>query len=77
MISGHLIGKADKNNEELQESLKARMSWLKIDTIIKIIGLIVSFTLYPPAMMISVYITFLVIVLPAQYKAAKIENRKH
>ena len=77
MISGHLIGKADKNNEELQESLKARMSWLKIDTIIKIIGLIVSFTLYPPAMMISVYITFLIIVLPAQYKAAKIENRKH
>ena len=71
MISGHLIGKADKNNEELQESLKARMSWLKIDTIIKIIGLIVSFTLYPPAMVISVYITFLGIVLPAQYKAAK------
>ena len=47
------------------------MRWLSVDTIIKIIGLIISCTFYPPAMMISVYITLLGIVLPAQYKAAK------
>ena len=70
-ISGHLIGKANRNNEKSQESLKIRMRWLSIDTIIKIIGLIISCTFYPPAMMISVYITLLGIVLPAQYKAAK------
>ena len=71
IISGHLIGKANRNNEKSQESLKIRMRWLSIDIIIKIMGLIISCTFYPPAMMISVYITLLGIVLPAQYKAAK------
>ena len=71
IISGHLIGNANRNDEKLQESLKIRMRWLSIDIIIKIMGLIISCTFYPPAMMISVYITLLGIVLPAQYKAAK------
>ena len=71
IISGHLIGRANRNDEKLQESLKIKMRWLSVDTIIKIIGLIISCTFYPPAMMISVYITLLGIVLPAQYKAAK------
>ena len=66
-----MIGKANRNDEKSQESLKIRMRWLSIDIIIKIIGLIISCTFYPPAMMISVYITLLGIVLPAQYKAAK------
>ena len=71
IISGHLIGKANRNDEKSQESLKIMMRWLRIDIIIKIMGLIISCTFYPPAMMISVYITLLGIVLPAQYKAAK------
>ena len=75
-ISGHLIGKANRNNEKSQESLKIRMRWLSIDIIIKIMGLIISCTFYPPAMMISVYITLLGIVLPAQYKAAKRRREK-
>ena len=76
IISGHLIGKANRNDEKLQESLKIRMRWLSIDIIIKIMGLIISCTFYPPAMMISVYITLLGIVLPAQYKAAKRRREK-
>ena len=76
IISGHLIGKANRNDEKSQESLKIRMRWLSIDIIIKIIGLIISCTFYPPAMMISVYITLLGIVLPAQYKAAKRRREK-
>ena len=76
MISGHLIGKANRNDEKLQESLKIKMRWLSVDTIIKIIGLIISCTFYPSAMMISVYITLLGIVLPAQYKAAKRRREK-
>ena len=76
IISGHLIGKANRNDEKSQESLKIRMRWLSIDTIIKIIGLIISCTFYPPAMMISVYITLLGIVLPAQYKATKRRREK-
>ena len=76
IISGYLIGKANRNDEKLQKSLKIKMRWLSVDTIIKIIGLIISCTFYSPAMMISVYITLLGIVLPAQYKAAKREGKK-
>ena len=76
MISGHLIGKANRNDEKLQESLKIKMRWISVDTIIKIIGLIISCTFYPSAMMISVYITLLGIVFPAQYKAAKRRREK-
>ena len=76
IISGHLIGKANRNDEKLQESLKIKMRWLSVDTIIKIIGLIISCTFYPSAMMISVYITLLGIVFPAQYKAAKRRREK-
>ena len=71
IISGHLIGKANRNDEKSQESLKIRMRWLSIDIIIKIMGLIISCTFYPPAMMISVYITLFGIAFPEQYKAAK------
>ena len=76
IISGHLIGKANRNDEKSQESLKIRMRWLSINIIIKIMGLIISCTFYPPAMTISVYITLLGIVLPAQYKAAKRRREK-
>ena len=76
IISGYLIEKANKNDKELHESLKIKMRWLSIDTVIKIIGLIISCTFYPPAMIISVYITLLGIVLPAQYKAAKRRREK-
>ena len=71
IISGHLIGKANRNDEKSQESLKIRMRWLSIDIIIKIMGLIISCTFYPPAMMISVYITLFGVAFPEQYKAIK------
>ena len=76
IISGHLIGKANRNDEKSQESLKIRMRWLSINIIIKIMGLIISCTFYPPAMTISVYITLLGIALPEQYKAIKRRRKK-
>ena len=76
IISGHLIGKANRNDEKSQESLKIRMRWLSIDIIIKIMGLIISCTFYPPAMMISVYITLFGIAFPEQYKAIKRRREK-
>lgn len=76
IVSGYLIKKANENDKEVQKSVKTRMKWLKIDTIIKIIGLIIACTVYPPAMMISVYITLLAIVLPAQYKETRSKREK-
>ena len=71
IISGHLIGKANRNDEKVQESLKIKMRWLSVDTIIKIIGLIISCTFYPPEKTISNYNTIRGIILTAQDKAAK------
>ena len=71
IISLYLIEKVNKHDEELQESLKIMIRWIKVDISIKIIGLIISCIFYPPAMMISVYITLFGIAFPEQYKAIK------
>ena len=71
IISLYLIEKVNKHDKELQESLKIMIRWIKVDISIKIIGLIISCIFYPPAMMISVYITLFGIAFPEQYKAIK------
>lgn len=43
-------------------------SWAFIDIAIKILGLIIAATVYPPAMIYSVMITLLVLVIPNQIK---------
>ena len=71
IISLYLIEKVNKLDKELQESLKIMIRWIKVDISIKIIGLIISCIFYPPAMMISVYITLFGIAFPEQCKAIK------
>ena len=71
IISLYLIEKVNKHDKELQESLKIMIRWIKVDISIKIIGLIISCIFYPPAMMISVYITLFGIAFPEQCKAIK------
>ena len=71
IISLYLIEKVNKHDKELQESLKTMIRWIKVDISIKIIGLIISCIFYPPAMMISVYITLFGIAFPEQCKAIK------
>ena len=71
IISLYLIEKVNKHDKELQESLKTMIRWIKVDISIKIIGLIISCIFYPPAMMISVYITLFGVAFPEQYKAIK------
>lgn len=76
IISLYLIEKVNKHDKELQESLKTMIRWIKVDISIKIIGLIISCIFYPPAMMISVYITLFGIAFPEQYKAIKRRREK-
>ena len=71
IISLYLIEKVNKLDKELQESLKIMIRWIKVDISIKIIWLIISCIFYPPAMMISVYITLFGIAFPEQCKAIK------
>ena len=66
-------------NEEKKSSTtftQTMIRWIKVDISIKIIGLIISCIFYPPAMMISVYITLFGIAFPEQYKAIKRRREK-
>lgn len=53
-----------------------RRGWSIIDIIIKAVGLILSATVYPPAMLYSVLITLLVLVIPNQVKRMYYEQQK-
>lgn len=48
--------------------------WTVIDILIKIVGLILAATVYPPAMLYSVLITLLVLVIPNQIKRMQTEK---
>lgn len=48
--------------------------WTVIDILIKLIGLILAATVYPPAMLYSVLITLLVLVIPNQIKRMRTEK---
>lgn len=62
------IWKANPSNSQVANMTKQRKKWLRKDLGIKIVGFILSATLYPPAMMYSVLITMLFIVIPNQIK---------
>ena len=55
------LEKANENNKKLKERTIKRINWLYIDIAIKIAGLIVSVFIYPPAMMLSVFITSILV----------------
>lgn len=48
--------------------------WAVIDIIIKLLGLVLAATVYPPAMLYSVLITLLVLVIPNQVKGMQKEK---
>lgn len=52
-----------------------RRGWSLIDLLIKIVGLILAATVYPPAMLYSVLLTLLVLVIPNQIKRMHYENK--
>lgn len=55
------LEKANENNKKLKEKTVKRRNWLHIDILIKIAGLIISIFVYPPAMMLSVLVTSILV----------------
>lgn len=51
--------------------MRHRLDWAWYDVAIKLIGFVISLTVYPPAMIYSVLITLVVLVIPNQLKPAK------
>ncbi|MCC4347159.1 TMEM175 family protein [Limosilactobacillus reuteri] len=69
------IAKSD-SKASLGEWIKQRSrGWMLFDVAIKVIGLILAVTVYPPAMLYSVLVTLLCLVIPNQIKHINREKR--
>lgn len=66
LISYRVLTNYNKNDSEVLEQMKARNRWLVVDIMIKIVGLAVAMTIFPPAMMYAVLLTLIVLVIPNQ-----------
>lgn len=55
-------------NKDIKDFIKGR-KWIKYDIIIKIIGLILSLTIFPPAVMYSILITMVIFIFPLIIKS--------
>lgn len=62
-------------NPTEQANSRFRQRWLALDLLIKIVGLVFSFTIYPPAAMYSVLLTACLIAIPA-HVAESIHRQK-
>lgn len=67
-ISYQELAKENKQDSSVIHQIKNRNHWLYLDIIIKLIGLILSLSFYPPAMMYSVLVTLVTLVVPNQIK---------
>lgn len=60
--------KADSTDEERRDLALHRQRWMWIDIALKLLGLILSVTVFPPATSIAVLLTLLALVIPNQLK---------
>ena len=61
-----------EDNQDVK-SFSSRMSrrnrWMMLDIVIKLVGLTLTIVVFPPAMLLSVLVTLLLIVVPQQLRA--------
>ncbi len=68
------VAKDNQFDEEYNKYLKHRQTyggWIRYDILLKCIGLVLSATMYPPAMLLSVLVTLLFLVIPRQLKGVR------
>lgn len=76
LLSYQTLLKDNALNPQVIQQMKIRNKWLSKDLLIKIIGLILAMTIYPPAMMYSVFLTLVVLVFPNQIRFLKQRQRE-
>lgn len=69
------IARVDANKTLGEWAMRHDRNWTFIDIVIKIIGLAIAVTVYPPAMLYSVLVTLLLLVIPNQIKHEQLERR--
>lgn len=63
------LEKANHHEEEIKEVIADSRKRIYIDIAIKLIGMIIALTVYPPAVMISVLITMVLMMIPTGTKS--------
>ncbi|GAA3637875.1 TMEM175 family protein [Lactobacillus hamsteri] len=58
-------------NEKIRAKSIFRQRWLSIDLVIKILGITIAATIYPPAAMYAVMLAAIIIAVPAHFLEAK------
>ncbi|WP_251717630.1 TMEM175 family protein [Lactobacillus agrestimuris] len=58
-------------NEKIRAKSIFRQRWLSIDLVIKLVGIIIAATIYPPAAMYAVLLAAIIIAIPAHFVEAK------
>lgn len=74
-VAYRTVEKVNSDNEEVLHQMNRRNEWLKKDIGVKIVGLILSITVFPPAMMYSVLLTLLFLVIPNQVQFLKNQSK--
>lgn len=64
----HALEKANHHEKEIRTGIADSRRRLYLDIGIKVIGLVLTFTVYPPAVMISVLITMVLMMIPTERK---------
>lgn len=55
--------------EVFSSRMSRRNRWMMLDIVIKLVGLTLAIVVFPPAMLLSVLVTLLLIVVPQQFRA--------
>lgn len=55
--------------EVFSSRMSRRNRWMMLDIVIKLVGLTLAIVAFPPAMLLSVLVTLLLIVVPQQFRA--------
>lgn len=67
-VSNRGLYQDDPNNLLLKRRIEDMKKWIFFDTIGKVVGLVLSATIFPPAMLLFVLLTLVVLVIPRQLK---------
>ena len=70
----HALEKANHHEKEIKNDIANSRKRLYLDIGIKVVALVITFTVYPSAMLISVLVTMLLMMIPTRRKAREEGN---
>lgn len=77
LLSYQVLTNYNKSDPLILKQMKEKKRWLILDIVIKVVGLVLTMTVFPPAMMYAVLLTLIVLVIPNQIRHLRqtVENK--